>query len=47
MQISLYPKQSAVLLTEAQEILYGGAAGGAKSFCIRAVALIHAIEVPS
>lgn len=46
MQISLYPKQSAVLLTEAQEILYGGAAGGAKSFCIRAVALIHAIEVP-
>jgi hypothetical protein len=46
MQISLYPKQTAVLLTEAQEILYGGAAGSAKSFCVRALALIHAIEVP-
>ena len=46
MEISLYPKQSAVLLTEAQEILYGGAAGGAKSFCVRALAVIHAIEVP-
>ncbi len=44
--ISLYPKQTALLLTEAQEILFGGGAGGSKSFAIRAISLIYAIDVP-
>ena len=31
----LYPPQREALLTEAHEILYGGAVGGGKSYLIR------------
>ena len=44
--ISLHPKQESVLLSEATEILYGGAAGSGKSFLMRALAILFASQVP-
>ena len=46
MDVVLYPKQSLALKTEANEILYGGAAGGGKSYLIRIASIILAINIP-
>ena len=44
--INLHPKQKSVLLSEATEILYGGAAGGGKSLLLRALAILFASQIP-
>ena len=42
----LQPKQAECFLSPAQEINYGGAAGGGKSFLMRAVAIFYCVAVP-
>jgi hypothetical protein len=44
--IRLEPKSVAAFTTTATEVLYGGAAGGMKSFTIRASAIRWCVEVP-
>ena len=46
MEINLEPKQAVDFLTEATEVLYGGAAGGMKSFGKRVSAIRWCGEVP-
>lgn len=46
LDIALHGRQSLVFQSDAQEILYGGAAGGGKSFLVRAAALIWAMQIP-
>lgn len=46
MNFNLHPRQSTCFQSEATEILYGGAAGGGKSHCMRTLALYYAINVP-
>jgi len=41
----LYPKQQRALMTAAQEVLYGGAAGSGKSYMMRVLAIILCMEV--
>lgn len=41
----LYPKQQRALMTAAQEVLYGGAAGAGKSYMMRVLAIILCMEV--
>lgn len=42
----LYENQAETLMTEANEILYGGAMGGGKSYLARVAAIYFSIEVP-
>ncbi len=44
--MELTPKQTQAMTSPAQEIMYGGAAGGGKSFLIRMVALTYFDKVP-
>lgn len=44
--INLHPMQGEVFTSEASEILYGGAAGGGKSYLMRAAAVIWASQIP-
>jgi len=44
--VSLHPQQLRVLLSPANEILYGGAAGPGKSFLVRALAIRFCYEIP-
>lgn len=46
MRLELHPRQSQVLTSTANEILYGGAAGGGKSHLMRILAIIVAWQVP-
>lgn len=43
----LYPKQQRALMSAAQEILYGGAAGSGKSYMMRVLAIILCTEIPN
>lgn len=45
-EVSLHPKQAQAFLSDATEILYGGAAGGGKSFLLRVKAISCAMQVP-
>lgn len=43
--LNLHPRQGAALLSDATEILYGGAAGGGKSFLMRAAAILWCTQI--
>ena len=45
-EVSLHPKQAQAFLSDATEILYGGAAGGGKSFLLRVKAISCAMQFP-
>lgn len=45
-EFKLYPPQKEALITEAQEILYGGALGGGKSYLIRVATIVYSLEIP-
>ena len=42
----LYPPQKRALITEALEVLYGGALGGGKSYLARVASIIYSMEIP-
>lgn len=42
----LYPNQKQALVTNANEVLYGGALGGGKSYLARVAAIIYSLEIP-
>ena len=44
--IDLHAKQGVALQTRATEVLYGGAAGGGKSFLMRSVAILWCASIP-
>lgn len=44
--LNLHPRQSDVFLSVANEILYGGAAGGGKSHLMRVLAIVLCCEIP-
>jgi len=46
MELNLHPRQTQAFLTEATEILYGGAAGGGKSHLMRAAAIAWCTDIP-
>jgi hypothetical protein len=46
LDIALHPKQTAAYESEATEILYGGAAGGGKSFFMRIAAILWCAMIP-
>ena len=45
MQFELHPRQTQCFLSEATEILYGGAAGGGKSHTMRVIAIYYALSI--
>jgi hypothetical protein len=45
LNLNLHPKQGVALLSEATEILYGGAAGGGKSFLMRVAAIMFCTAI--
>lgn len=47
LEFKLYPKQQRALMSVAQEILYGGAAGSGKSYMMRVLAIILCMEIPN
>lgn len=42
----LYPNQHRALMTPANEVLYGGALGGGKSYLARVASIIYSLEIP-
>lgn len=44
--LQLHPKQELALDTEATEVLFGGAAGGGKSFLMRSAAIMWCAQIP-
>lgn len=46
-EFKLYPKQQRALMSEALEILYGGAAGSGKSYMMRVLAIVLCMEIPN
>jgi len=46
-EISLHKKQALAFLSDATEILYGGAAGGGKSYLLRVKAITCAMQYPA
>lgn len=42
----LYPPQKEALMTKANEVLYGGAVGGGKSYLIRVATIMFSLEIP-
>lgn len=46
MRVDLQPKQTLAFVTDALEVLYGGAAGGGKSYLMRVSAIRWCVEVP-
>lgn len=46
-EFKLYRKQQRALMSTAQEILYGGAAGSGKSYMMRVLAIILCMEIPN
>lgn len=45
-EFKLYPAQKMALVSEANEILYGGALGGGKSYLARVATIVYSLEVP-
>lgn len=45
-EFKLYEKQRRALMSPAQEVLYGGAAGSGKSYMMRVLAIVLAMEIP-
>ena len=46
LDLSLHPKQGEALQTTANEVLYGGAAGGGKSHLMRVAAILWCAAIP-